>query len=383
MRVSLRRTRRNTRYFLLLVVATWVVLLLIYYVALPAVSNAAAGGVVEVRDPEELVSYLVMKNETLLLFLSQKKCPACEIVRPAFEKLSTEVTEVNFIDVRIDAMIQSNPDEALLILRELGILGTPTFILVKDGVELTRHLGTFRGDQYEGLKKFIEMSLGTRVASLEAGTSASPSIDAELMNQLSAQSISLSAALGLIGAFSPCSLPLMLAVATSSAKESRMARSRRSILAQVLSIAGFTAVAGLLLSALYVSSGYVSVDLYTPVILLAVAFVLSWGIMNIAGSEPVLHLSGNLRSLLPVLGLQCSLPFLVAALARAGTSPVLAVVSALAFTAGYSAPFIASLLGGGLMSLKVSRYLSGRRGMLVQGIILVAVGTYLAIDTLA
>ncbi len=370
--------RRSTRYLILLLVTIWGILLLLHYVIIPTALNLSmGGGVIKIYDVDELRKYFKGSSKAVLLMFTKEGCPACEVIEPVFEELSTEITNVLFVEVHIMPLIMSDPDRALALLKEFRIFGTPTFIFIKNGEEVARHLGIFPGDQYEGLREFIEASLNLSRSEGEETSEQLEHADRSLV-----QVVILPAALGIVGAFSPCSLPLMLVLATSATRERAGSKIKRSMLVQVASIAGFTAAGGIFLSLLYMSSGYIGVDLYTLMVLLAAAFSISWGLMNLVGSEPVLHYSRRLRSLLPVLGLQCSLPFLVAALAYASTEPFTALTSALAFTTGYSVPYIASLISGKLVGLKVQQYLSGRKGLLIQGIVLTAAGVYLATEIL-
>ena len=368
---------RSVSKFAALLCTVWIILLLLHYLVIPALSESfRAGGVIEVYSVEGLKKYFE-EGGAVLLMITKEGCPACQVVEPAFKKLSTEVTDVSFVKVHITPFILSDPGEAMKVLKSLGVPGTPTFMFLVDGEIIARHLGTFRGNQYEGLKEFIELSLFMgRRADNEVRE------DTSVEGRSLFQAIAVPATLGLISAFSPCSLPLMLTVATSAGRERTARKVWRSMLMQAASLAALTTAGGILLSLLYLSSGYVKVDLYTPVVLLAAALTLSWGLMNLAGSEPILRYSSRIRGLLPVLGLQCSLPFLVAALAYASREPLPALASALAFTAAYSIPYAVSLITGRAVGLKLRKYLSSRSGLLIQGIVLTSVSVYLAIETL-
>lgn len=60
-------------------------------------------------------------------------CPPCKALAPILEALEEQVTDVTFLKVNID-------DQAATTKR-FSVTLVPTLILLKDGVEVKRHLG--------------------------------------------------------------------------------------------------------------------------------------------------------------------------------------------------------------------------------------------------
>lgn len=60
-------------------------------------------------------------------------CGPCQLMKPVFEKLSTEFPKVSFFKVNVD----KNPDSPI----EYDVRSIPTFVLLKDGKEIDRLVG--------------------------------------------------------------------------------------------------------------------------------------------------------------------------------------------------------------------------------------------------
>lgn len=80
--------------------------------------------------PPAVVSNL-MQNRTVILFITQNNCPACEQTRPLIAGLQSQYngTNVTFVNFNID-----NNSTSLNVGRAYGVTATPTTVVLrKDG----------------------------------------------------------------------------------------------------------------------------------------------------------------------------------------------------------------------------------------------------------
>jgi cytochrome c biogenesis protein CcdA len=90
-------------------------------------------------------------------------------------------------------------------------------------------------------------------------------------------------------------------------------------------------------------------------------------------------MSGRSAVIFPVLGMQCSFPFLLAVISTLPREPIAALISSLAFSIGYTTPYI----GSNIFLNRLLNIVSDRRWNRVmnymQGVILISVGIYVLI----
>ncbi|MEK6964034.1 MAG: thioredoxin [Nanoarchaeota archaeon] len=68
-------------------------------------------------------------------------CGPCKMSKPIFEAVSSEVKDIHFFSVNVD----NNPD----IPGKFGVMGIPTFIVLKDGKEVDRIVGYLEKDTFK------------------------------------------------------------------------------------------------------------------------------------------------------------------------------------------------------------------------------------------
>lgn len=331
------------------------------------VSNYS-GKILDIHDYRETV---VLNNLSgyYLLYFEQKDCPGCKEISPAVEKyFSGNNSQVGLVRIHIDDIFNSNQDEALRLISRYGVLGTPTLILLHDGVEVARHIGIFTGDQYEGLKAFIKS--GVRSSAASKGFSLSPAI---------------SLGLGVLAAVSPCSLPMIALFAMASRGSGINIMGVAKTLASLILV---LIPASLGLGVLFTFGRVFGVSIYYSLITYIGILSLLWGILTLANREPMVSVGGRASLFLPILGMQCSFPFLLAVLSIAPRSPVDALINSALFSMGYIAPYMAANLlsrSPGKPGRNFVAISSGKTNLIfryLQGIILISVGIYVVMNGL-
>jgi thioredoxin 1 len=73
-----------------------------------------------------------MKGKTIVDFYAEW-CGPCQMMKPVFDKLSKEITDVHFYKVDVD----ENQTSA----EKFGVRSIPTIIFLKDGKEVDRAIG--------------------------------------------------------------------------------------------------------------------------------------------------------------------------------------------------------------------------------------------------
>ncbi len=76
-----------------------------------------------------------------LLYFTQQQCPPCRQMQPMLDHLIDRGFPLQVVDTH------ANPD----LVRQFQVLGTPTFVLLKDGQELKRHSGVLSSYQVNSL----------------------------------------------------------------------------------------------------------------------------------------------------------------------------------------------------------------------------------------
>ncbi len=328
----------------------------------------------------------VSREEKVLMYFAQANCIGCKKIQPSIERLAKERgDEIAVYEVDLDAIAENAGIDGLLsFVSSLGVRGTPTLIVYVNGREVARHEGTFGlGDQYGPLLSFVEKALANKDSDtvILSGGQVTTGLETLTMTVTPEEVLFVlgaSFAFGLLAAVSPCSLPMVLAFA-STTDESRRFRSYLANLAMLISVA---IAAGSLLALLYLAGSLF--PLFNPLVLILYAgsaFMVAWGLLSLIGVEPMINVKGRARLLFPVLGLQCSLPFLIAIIALSIKAPHLVFGSALLFASGYGLPYaLSAAVGGGFINRVIS--MAGSRPLqVVQGLALLGAGIYIYYNT--
>jgi thiol-disulfide isomerase/thioredoxin/cytochrome c biogenesis protein CcdA len=335
------------------------------------------GGVIHVYSSADELWKVVESNHKVLVFVEQEFCAGCRELRPYVEELAASRSDLVVVALHIDSLAESDPVGTRNLLARLGIWGTPTLLLFRDGELVARHDGLFPGDQLIGLEQFVALA----GEGLEAWQPQSPvgSLERVLGGGPAGGLVGVAAGLGfgVAAAFSPCSLPLLAAYAATGASMGKpLGGKRLELLRTSLTVLGAVGLGGIAVA--YVTTlglRILAVPVTAAVGLFAGYFTILWGLYEARGYELSSRALARASSLVPLLGLQCSLPFLLAALALASASLPSAAASALAFVVGFSAPYIAAGTAASHLLRPLANML-GRSGP-VRGVLLLGVGAYL------
>lgn len=82
---------------------------------------------------------------TVYKFFS-KTCAPCKIIKPALEELKEDYPQYTWTEVDIHEDTQG-------LTRRWGVMVVPTVLIVKDGKEVGRHMGTDLGGYFRLMKK--------------------------------------------------------------------------------------------------------------------------------------------------------------------------------------------------------------------------------------
>lgn len=341
----------------------------------PGQTSPSGGGkwiTINGSNPFLVYDYLGSQEPTLIYF-GQKNCPGCKIIEPVIRQVASETPWLTVVNVRLDDLFFNNMLDTLDMMGQLGIRGTPTLIMVREGKITGFQEGLFKAsDQREALLAFIRGEIeGERLG--EITTEPGGGEGEQTLAMTLATSVPIALALGLLAAFSPCSLPML------TAYSSMTGRSKRPFsLGTFALLLGFTGFAGLgLFVASTMSRRLIGFDVYTLLLLYMASFVLLWGAYNLMGREPVFRIGARYGVMLPALGLQCSLPFLLTAISIGSRDPYAAVGSALAFSLGFVTPYAG--FAGVISKLMEKAKARGSYALLlrIQGGAMLVLATYL------
>ncbi len=340
-------------------------LLTLITVAAASWASHARSGMLLVYDTSTL-ERIISESPRVLVFVEQHACPSCAILRPYVEELPEKVSGVLIVGYYIDSAYAASRSNTLGFIREYGIKVTPTLLLFVNGTLVGRHEGLFPGDQAEGLMEFVS-GVASQPQQQGGGSEGAEGSNLAFL-------LPTAALIGVAAAFSPCSFPLMLSFGALRAA------SRRTALMREVGKASAIVIASVLLAG--ITLGWVGgagvVFLGLPVIdivaVFAAYFSILWGVAEFTGREVVSSSLTAVSGLLPALGLQCSLPFFMAALSLSvGIIPALA--TAIGFSLGFSAPYVLASLGFVALFSPVVRLFE--RSDKLRGAILIAIGAYL------
>ncbi|MEB3773602.1 MAG: thioredoxin domain-containing protein [Desulfurococcales archaeon] len=346
------------------------------------------GNIMDLKDTSPTIDEVVNSRRKVVLFWEQENCAGCKVLRPLVAKAAPEYNDTLFVRVHIDKIYEKNLTYGLMILQEYQVLGTPTLIVYVDGVETGRQVGLFpvTGDQYQALIDFLENSLSKRPlkprsmdqqnsdGSGGAGVTGVEERSSPLADPLKGLG------LGLLAAFAPCSVPMIAAFASREA--GRGSRGMGRYVYTLLLIAGVTLTLGFALTALYIASFlFTRINPFAIVVVYAGSFIAVWGLLNLMGKEPMIGGRATSSILFPVMGLQCSLPFLILAMTSIAAEPLNVVATGIAFALGYSLPYVASAYGARQLASRILKATSSPLALRIQGLILLGAGIYLIVET--
>ena len=118
-------------YILAFITLVFLVLQLYPYLKLRAVRGKIAPSLDKILNTEQ------RKQSQLLLYFMAPQCGMCRNITPIIEELSQQRTDVVQVDIFRDVEVA----------RELGVMGTPAFILIKDGIIEKVKLGGLSRDK--------------------------------------------------------------------------------------------------------------------------------------------------------------------------------------------------------------------------------------------
>lgn len=375
---KLRLKAKERSYAWKLLIATFLIWLAFLAFSILKASTSqvsySASNVVTVTDPNMVYS-LIRESGVTILYFSQELCPGCAKVEPALLRYASENPSIRVVKINLDRMLEKNPRATLELLGNFKVLGTPTIIVYLDGREVGRHVSTFGfGDQYEPLKEFVKASIEGKEFSegsglyTQVGLEGSRAFDPSYIVVSSLTALSL----GLIAAFSPCSLP-MIAAYSLYTKGSGVRLS--VIVRKALTLASVTLIGGSGLVILYVTSYMTPINVYKLLISLMASLLIAWGMLTVLERKYTLIEIPGLTKVLPLLGLQCSLPFLIATLSTLEAAPHIMFLGSIAFTLGYITPYIAATTSVDLVK-NMESLMRTRVLLVAQGLILVGAGLY-------
>ena len=384
LRLELPKRRRGSdaRRLLGIGLIIWGLFLAVQSFALLASHGGQGGGKLIVVDTPEGLRKAASMDGVVLLYFRQDFCAGCEKMEPAVERLAAERSDVKVVKVDISAMMERvGAYETLRALAEWRVTGTPTLILLRDGKVLARHSSTFGlGDQYQGLRRFVEEGLAGRWRGVSPGGEYTglPSEVAEAFTPLAvARAAGEAYVLGLLAAFSPCSLPMLLAYGALGARGGgRRGPGARELAVKWLLLFSTVVLAGSLLVLAYVASARVPlVNPYGLLLGLLGSILVAWGLLMLRRGELLLVNLPAAEKLLPLLGLQCSLPFLMVLVATVNTAPHLVFTAAAAFALGYTLPYTLADSAASMLE-KAAALATRRAAVLLQATLLIAAGLY-------
>ncbi len=319
----------------------------------------------------------IESNEKVVLFWETEFCPGCKILRPYLLDLAQQMPDVLFVRVHIDKLLSEDADYALALADEFKVYGTPTIIVYVNGVETGRHLGLFReayvSTRSQGyyLEKFIRDSLENKPG---GQTEAS-------LQKLMGTGILAPMVFGVIGALAPCSLPMIASFAVVGGQGAQR-RVWERIAVNTVTLVSATMTIGFVLALAYLVSTVMGVQvLYAGLLAYMGILILAWGLASVLGTSPVIVASPKHKIIFPLLGLQCSLPFLLVAIGAAPKDPSGVVAASAFFALGYSAPYIIAGVASPSTIGTMQRIASTRWFGTLQGLVLLVAGAYLVYES--
>ena len=338
-------------------------------------STSKSSGLLSISDPTSLLEFIESSDDYVLVFFEQEFCRGCEIVRPAIRELaqSSYSSRLVIVSAHIDEMLRVDPKYTLKLLSRLGIPGTPTVVVYKGGLEVGRHVGIFVLYQYTGLVKFVERVLTSSESSY---------LDVESLNSSSFTPLSIAVfGLGFMAALSPCSLPLVVIYGATMGSKGRDRSTRKILVSSFLGLFFSISVIGLATALLYVVSLRLPLNLFVVFISVISSFIMVVGLRLVKSGEFYFSTSSRATSFLPVLGLQCSLPFLLVVVGLVASfsknNIITAIILSTIFSTGFILPYLLALATSTRFVLFLDRITRLKMLGRFQGLLLILISLYL------
>jgi thioredoxin 1 len=103
----------------------------------------------EIKNEDELNSQVIESEKVTVIDFWAPWCGPCKMFGPVFERVSEDVTEVQFVKV--------NVDEAQDIAQKYQVMSIPTILLIKGGEVVAEKAGAMSDDD---LKTWIADNSG-------------------------------------------------------------------------------------------------------------------------------------------------------------------------------------------------------------------------------
>ena len=103
----------------------------------------------DVKTADEFNTQVVEASNLVIVDFWAPWCGPCKMFSPVFERVSDEVSEVDFVKV--------NVDEAGDVAAKFNVMSIPTIILVKDGKVVDQKTGALSDDD---LKAWLDSNKG-------------------------------------------------------------------------------------------------------------------------------------------------------------------------------------------------------------------------------
>lgn len=328
-----------------------------------APATARRQSMITVTTEQQLASALNTSRPVLLIFRATD-CVYCHVLDPYAEQYAQAHPGVEMVNVELNLLYSNDPGLVERLVSYYDIQGTPTELVIYHGMVYGYHVGIWpppTADQLPYIEQFVNSSLSGRPIAPALSVGPAPAAAGSPTSDLKYVSPAAALGVGALAAVSPCSIP-MLALYSASSRRRALSRMALELALMTLGVAAF----GALLAKVYSLSPLIESSLEG----FAAGFSAFLGYELLRGR--VVMLGGPAAAFAPLAGLECSLPFFVAAIsAVAAAGLTTAIMSSIAFGAGYSAVYVG-------LSGAVGRAMSlSRRYGTVAGLTLVLIGVLL------
>ncbi len=351
------------------------------------------GDVYAIQNPLQFNQTLREYTVVAVMFESPT-CPHCKRLYPYWhqvEVMAPLLSQQLGVNVSVNHVMYGPATDP--IFRRYGVEETPTFILFVKGKPVSVKGYADFGPEFvpnpvEAIKEWIistaEANL-RNIASGKSGGRAKSVTAARLSSGSIAASLMIAAAVvaGVLSAFSPCVLPLLITYITSTAALAR------GLSASSCTLCGLAAAAGgLAIAVLFVAAGSVASAIHDILMPAVAVTVLGLGLGLVLGVPMEAATARIARkgllgfcTLYGLLSLQCTLPLVAGALllALGAGSLALGAGVALGFALGLGGSLGAVLYASSRMGAVIANKLLAKTDLLnrIGGLVMMAAGVYL------